>query len=261
MIAVLCYPDITLLRQGRLLARSARVLAQAIFPSAGSLGFLALPCLACLVLSCGLQLGQEQTAALSEVGPFTPKSAAMLVNELGYPGTWTPFFLLLFLLRALPCRTGLSTVAENSGLSRRRYQDGGSVLDRRPVWVGTQFGGSAVWASRSPPSLQIEFGSTINASWARLVQCAGTVRRPGLAFPTRAAAERDWLLMACPCCRGMALKRECALGISWVVGVAPDHDQGPSWTLPCQSWTRQLTGRRACELAIEAIEVAWRVAP
>lgn len=65
--------------------------------------------------------------------------------------------------------------------------------------MGTQFGGSAVWASRSPPTQQIEFGSTHRRELARLVQRAGTVRRPGLAFPTRAAAERtqiDWLLIA-----------------------------------------------------------------
>lgn len=93
--------------------------------------------------------------------------------------------------------------------------EGRSLVDGL-AWVGTQFGGSAVWASRSPPAQQIEFGSTFRCELGRLVQRAGTVRRPGLAFLTRAAAERHsltgswWLARAC---HGMALKRERAIAV------------------------------------------------
>lgn len=93
------------------------------------------------------------------------------------------------------------------------------------------------------------------ASWARLVQRAGTVRRSGLAFPTRTAAERthfDWLLVARPCCRGMALKRVCALAVrqSWQALPGP---WGSNQVLvkvfpgspPARAGLDELTGRRA----------------
>lgn len=88
LIAVPCYLDTTLVEvgMGRLLARSAWVLAQAIFPSAGMvvLGFL--PCLGWLVLSCPVVCSwsrsrskQQHSLKSPPSSPFPPKSGAMLV--------------------------------------------------------------------------------------------------------------------------------------------------------------------------------------
>lgn len=60
--------------------------------------------------------------------------------------------------------------------------EGRSLIDGLAGW-GPQFGGSAVWASRSPPAQRIEFGSTLVASWVGWSSAQVQYEGPAWRFP------------------------------------------------------------------------------
>lgn len=73
--------------------------------------------------------------SIASFEPLSPEiccDASTVMNWMGAVlAKWTlvSFFSYPVESSSLSSRAGLSTVSENSGLSRRRYQDGGSDLD------------------------------------------------------------------------------------------------------------------------------------
>lgn len=201
------------------------------FPLEGSivLACLALPCLpACqaarLVLSCGYQLEQERatSSTFPQVAPFEPLSPEFCCDGLLWQAG--PSFLFF----SFPVESSSLRVPGWAGDGVRKFwarvpgdieMEGRSLIDGLAGWGPN----SAEVLSGHPaahPRNKSSLDQPVVASWPGWPSVQVQVRyirRPGLAFPTRAAAERrhfDWPLVACaPVLPGMALKRERAIAV------------------------------------------------